>query len=347
MLFRNIDGRHFERVPWHDTGKTWGVLASDLFGSGHPSLYLANDMAPGDLWERKGSRWTNRGTDSGTAYDAQGQRQGGMAVDSGDYDNDGRLDLLVTTYYSQPAGLYHNDGGGLFTVTSNPTGLGPPTMPYVKFGGGFADFNNDGWLDILIASGHVRDNVSRFDPAEGYRQPIQLFLNQSARFTECSAGAGIAGIRAVARGVAFGDYNRDGREDVLICNLEGKAMLLENISDSNNHWLEVRLAESGMNRFALGATVTLTAGSVHQLREIRTCGSVLSAREPVAHFGLGGQTGPCTLEIRWPNGRRQSAAVHRVDQSVTISYAPRFAGGGFAGGGFAGVNAEANGREPR
>src|SRR5205085_7225548 len=137
-------------APWRDTGKTWGALASDFMGTGKPSLYLANDMMPGDLWDRGSGVWRNAGLDSGTAYDGQGHLQGGMGVDSGDYDNDGRLDLIVTTYFAQPASLYHNDGNGLFTVTSSTTGVGPPTTVNVGFGVGFADLDNDGWLDLVL-----------------------------------------------------------------------------------------------------------------------------------------------------------------------------------------------------
>ncbi|HLK56683.1 MAG TPA: CRTAC1 family protein [Chthonomonadaceae bacterium] len=322
-LFLNTDGRHFRAVPdWKDTGKTWGALASDLMGVGQPALYLANDMMQGDLWVRnKAGQWENRGYASGTQGDAQGHLQGGMGVDSGDYDNDGKLDLVVTTYFAQAISLYHNDGNGLFTVTSNATGLGPPTMPYVKFGVGFADLDNDGWLDLMVTNGHVRDNVHDFDSSETYAQPIQVFHNVKGRFTDVSAKLGaVSDLRLVGRGLAFGDYNRDGRVDVLICNLEGEAVLLENQTPPR-HWLDVRLnAPNSPNRFGLGALVTLTVNGQSQLREIRTCGSVLSAREPLAHFGLGDATGPVALSIRWPDGKTQALRVEKVDTAVTVSH---------------------------
>ncbi len=317
-LFQNVDGKHFRAMAWKDTGKTWGVLASDLLDQGHPALYLANDQMPGDLWTRSGRTWQDVGTKSGTAYDGQGHVQGGMGVDSGDYDNDGRLDMVVTTYFAQSISLYHNDGEGLFTYASSTTGLGPATMPYVKFGVGFADLNNDGWLDLVVTSGHVRDNVHDFDASQTYAQPIQIFQNHQGHFTEVTATSGGAeNMSLVGRGLAFADYDRDGRVDVLICNLEGDAVLLHNQSAPQN-WLDVQLQSSGPNRFGLGARVTLNVGGQKQLREIRASGSAMSALLPVAHFGLGSHTGPVTLEIRWPDGKTQRADVAAINTTVTI-----------------------------
>jgi enediyne biosynthesis protein E4 len=317
-LFLNQGGGRFKPAPWKDTGKTWGVVASDLQGTGRPALYLANDMMPGDFWVNEGGRWKNMGHASGTATDAQGHLQGGMGVDTGDYDNDGRLDLIVTTYFAQSTSLYHNDGQGLFTVTSGPSGIGPPGMPYVKFGTGFHDLDNDGWLDVLMANGHVRDNVHDFDTSQSYAQPLQVFHNNRGRFADWSQPAGIANIRAVGRGVSFGDYDRDGRVDVLVCDLEGPAVLLHNDSPQR-HWLRVRLKAPAPNREGIGALVSLTAGGQTQIREIRTCGSVLSAREPLAHFGLGDFQGSAAVKVRWPDGKTQTSTIDQLDTNVTIT----------------------------
>ncbi|HLI47889.1 MAG TPA: CRTAC1 family protein [Chthonomonas sp.] len=316
-LFLNVDGRRFRAIPWKDTGKTWGALASRLLDGPHPDLYLANDMMPGDLWTNQEGHWRNVGVLTGTAYDAQGNLQGGMGVDSADYDNDGCLDLIVTTYFAQPASLYHNDGNGLFHVVSSLCGIGPPTMPYVNFGTAFVDFDNDGWLDLILTNGHVRDNVHSFDAAQTYAQPVQVFHNQNAYFTEISQECGVGNLRLVGRGLTIGDYDHDGRQDVLICNLEGRSVLLRNVSEAH-HWLEVVLSQPGMNRAALGAMVTLEAPSLRRIAEIRTSGSVLSAREPIAHFGLGDYSGPVTLHIRWPDGKTQHNSIERVDRRVTI-----------------------------
>jgi hypothetical protein len=318
-LFRNLGQGGFQAIPWKDTGKTWGALASDLLGKGRPALYEANDMEPGDLWTRQGQTWKNVGAENGTAYDGQGHMQGGMGVDSGDYRNEGRLSLVVTTYFAQPISLYHNDGNGLFTVTSGPSNLGPPTTPYVKFGVGFVDLDNDGWLDLMLTSGHVRDNVHDFDAAQTYAQPLQIFYNTQGQFADGSAVSGIADLRAVGRGMSFADYDHDGKVDALVCNLEGKALLLHNVTPTTNHWLEVRLRTPGSNRFGLGALITAKVGNLAMLREIRTSGSVLSAQDPAAHFGLGSATGPVDLSIRWPDGKKQHLTVSKIDSALTVT----------------------------
>jgi hypothetical protein len=317
-MYRNLDGRRFRSVPWKDSGKTWGALASDLTGTGRPCLYLANDMVPCDLWVREGAGWKNIGPISGTGYDSQGNVQGGMGVDSGDYDNDGRLDLIVTTYFGQQISLYHNDGGDIFSVASGRSGLGSPTIPLVKFGVAFVDLDNDGWLDIVTANGHVRDNVKRLDASQSYAQFMQVFRGENGRFEEHSTGSGVRGVGPiVGRGLAIGDFNRDGRQDVLVCNLEGRAILLENRS-TGGHWLEVSLRSAGPNRAGVGALLQLKSGPFRQIQEVKTCGSVMSGREPVAHFGLGTRTGPFDLTVRWPDGRKQAIRVSAIDRRMTI-----------------------------
>jgi len=320
-LFINVNGSSFRPVPWKDTGKTWGALASDLFGEGRPSLYLANDMALGDLWvtDKKATAWSNVGQLSGVATDAQGNIQGGMGVDSGDYDNDGLLDLLVTTYFAQQKPLYHNDGKRQFSVVSGMTGFGPATMPYVSFGTNFVDMDNDGWLDIVIASGHVRDNVHAIDSSQTYAQPVKLFKNDNGHFRDESKSSGLEAMpMLVGRGLSVGDFNGDGRPDVLICNLEGEAVLLENQSPLKN-WLDVRLSQPGTNRFAIGAMVRIKSGSLNLMREIKTCGSVMSGREPAAHFGLASEAGPIELTITWPDSKVQKVKVDKLNRRITIA----------------------------
>ena len=317
-LFINKDGRHFEAANWKDTGKTWGVLVSNMLNPRRPSIYLANDLMPGDLWESRKGSWQNLGPSSGAAYDAMGHLQGGMGVDAGDYDNDGKVDLVVTTYFAQQTSIYHNDGHDLFTPTSGSSGLGPPTTPFVGFGVSFSDLDNDGWLDLVIANGHVRDNVHDFDSSQSYAQPIQMFRNEQGHFIDVSSIAQTAAHeKIVGRGLSVADYDHDGRLDILICNLEGEAVLLRNESEPR-HWLDVRLQGTGMNRFGVGSTVTVKAGGLTQVREIRTCGGVLSAREPVAHFGLGSYSGPIQMEILWPDGTVQTEALTKLDTTVSV-----------------------------
>lgn len=302
MLYLNENGR-FAAVPgWRDTGKTWGVLVSRLTEDRRPGIYLANDMMPGDLWVHRGGRWRNIGPETGTAYDAQGHLQGGMGIDSGDYNNDGLLDLIVTTFFAQPTSLYRGDGGDLFTPVSGPAGLVQATTPLVAFGVALSDLDCDGYQDLVIASGHVRDNIAQFDGSQSYPQPLLVLRNERGRFVDVSSTAlDSPHERLVGRGLSTGDYDRDGRPDVLVCDLEGRARLLHNESTGGN-WLALELRSPGKNRHGLGALVRARQAGRSQIRELRTNGSVLSALEPAVHFGFGEDAGAIDLDVEWPAG---------------------------------------------
>jgi hypothetical protein len=325
ILYHNLGNGRFEDATraaglTSAAGKNWSALFSDFSGDGNPELYVANDMTPCEFYANRHGKFSASGPQYGVAYDASGHIQGAMGCDSGDYDNDGRFDLLVTTYFAQPTSLYHNDGDNLFTEVGTPAGIGAPTMRYVGFGGGFVDVDNDGWLDVLLANGQVRASTHSYDPGQSYAQPLQLFQNAQGHFTEVSAAAGDPFAHPlVGRGVAFGDYDGDGRVDALVCNLEGNALLLRNVSTTANHWLGVRLKATGGNTQGLGARVTVEVGGQRQVREIRTCGGVLSAQEPVAHFGLGATGTVERLTVRWPDGRQTVKQNVAADQLLTLS----------------------------
>lgn len=323
ILYRNVGQGRFQDVTQQmgvrGSGKTWAALFSDFNGDGFPELYLANDMVPCDFFLNERGRFRTAGAHANVSYDANGHLMGAMGVDSGDYDRDGRLDLLVTTYFAQPLSLYRNDEGGFFTESGTPAGLGMPTSRYVNFGAGFLDADNDGWLDVFLTNGHVRDSVKQHDPFQDYAQPLQFFRNVSGRFTEESASAGEPFQRSlVGRGAAFGDYDADGQTDVLVCDLEGKAVLLRNATQTSNHWLRVGLKGPGANTRGLGARVTVVAGGVSQIREVRTCGSVMSANEPAAHFGLGKAKTVERLVVRWPDGRESVRVDVPADQVIEV-----------------------------
>jgi hypothetical protein len=325
-------------------GKAWGAAFGDVDGDGWQELYVANDEMPGDLFRNRGGRVQNQGAASGTAFNRDGAVQGGMGVDFGDCTGDGRLDLVVTTFWMEPDALYRNDGGGLFSEVSYPAGIAAPTLKRVGFGTRLADFNNDGRLDLFFLNGHVRD-ASLVNPDEGLPQPMQLFLNESGpltrtqkglprpdgrapRFREVSSAAG-GPFRhpIVGRGAAFGDVDNDGDVDIAAIDAEGVALLLRNDGPPRpGHWLIVRAltaprggrgTANGGQRFrdALGARITVTAGGMTLVREVQTAGSVLSANDPRAHFGLGAAARIDRLTVRWPDGsveRRTDLAVDRI-----------------------------------
>jgi hypothetical protein len=241
-------------------------------------------------------------------------------VDWGDYDNDGRFDLLAANYARQPKALFHNQGHALFSNESYRAGLGASSLLALTFGMNFVDVDNDGWLDIILANGHVDSMAERVDPTTSYFQSAQLFRNRGGgSFTESSAQAGADFTRKiVGRGIAIGDYDGDGRQDLLIVNDEGSPLLLRNqIAPSGSHWITRRCLWKPGKSDAVGARVVAKAGGLSQIREVRAGGSYLSSNEPAVHFGFGPNPTVETLEIRWPNGRnsvyRGVAADHRYE----------------------------------
>jgi hypothetical protein len=287
-------------------GKTLGVVFTDYDADGDQDLYLANDQALGDFFLNDGKgNFQNVSVENGTAASASGSRQAGMGVDWGDYNRDGQLDLIVTTFYNQPKSLYRQDGGGVFTESGQTVGLTTSLLRGTAFGVAFADWNNDGREDLMLANGNVQDQIDRVDAATGYRQRTQLFLNRDGAFVEVSTSAGPAfEKKIVGRALAVADYDHDGRLDAVIANFAGPPLLLHNESPAGN-WLSIRLKGKTPNRDGLGALVRVTADGVTQVRSVQTGRSYLSAFPSVAHFGVGAAT-HATAEIRWPHGKVQT-----------------------------------------
>jgi hypothetical protein len=323
VLYRNLGGR-FRDVTreWgadQAWGKTLGAAFADYDDSGRPSLALANDEMPGNLLRRQSGRYVDVGVESGTAYDRNGSKHGGMGVDWGDYDNDGRLDLLVATYQQEVKNLYRNDGGG-FTDQAIDLGLAWKTSPYVAFGAKFLDVDNDGWLDIMFTNGHTQDNTAEVTKGTTYRQPTLLFRNQTGQaFSDAGAGLiGAAGRPIVGRGLAIGDFDNDGRIDVLVVDSEGAPLLLHNETSHAGHWSEVRLRGTRSNRDGIGALVTFETPDRKLLRLCHTDGSYMSASDRRIHCGLGAAT-RVTIRVRWPDGRRDAYQHVPVDRVIELT----------------------------
>jgi hypothetical protein len=331
-LYRNQGGARFVDVTRayglsgaHGNGL--GVAFGDVNGDGYPDLYLANDQLPGDLYlNQAGRRFVNIGTPSGTAFGPDGSPQAGMGVDFGDYDNDGREDLVVTTYQREPTSLYHNDGGAVtgstsddtssFTNVAYPSHLGAATTNSVGWGVKWADFDNDGLLDLAIANGHPLFRIRQIEPSFDTRQRFQLFRNQgSGLFAEMTAvGNGLP--RAIAgRALCAGDLDNDGKVDLLISDIDGQPLLLRNLSPARNHWLTVRL--EGRPEIE-GAVVTVRSGTRRWTRRSTTGGSYLAASDPRVHFGLGESGAVEEVRVRWPSGRTTVRRNVPADREVTI-----------------------------
>jgi hypothetical protein len=243
----------------------------------------------------------------------------GLAV--GDYNNDGKLDLLVTNFSDDYDTLYKAEGDGNFTDVSYPAGIAELTIPFLGWGVGFIDYDNDGLKDVFIVNGHVYPQVDQYDFGTTWKQRPLLFRNvDGSHFENIAANpqSGLASV-TVGRGAAFGDLFNDGHIDVVVNNLDGTPSLLRNVVENGNHWVELRLVGAAKSpRDATGATVFLTANGERQRADVLSGGSYDSNNDSRLHFGLGKATSVNKLEIRWPSGNREQVTLSGVDQIFTI-----------------------------
>ena len=305
-------------VPQEIQGKGLGVAVADYDGSGRQSIAIANDEVPGDLLHNLGGHFLNVAASSGTAFNVEnGHPYGGMGIDWGDYDNDGRLDLVVATFRGEPKSIFHNDGRGLFTDRSLPLGVAERTRANVAFGVKWLDVDNDGFLDLILANGHVQDNIDAIEPGSTYKQRLQLFRNTGgAAFVEQSAGPSFQ-TPILGRGLAIGDYDNDGRIDVLVVDSEGAPLLLHNETPKTGHWLLCKLVGTKSNRDGIGALVTVEAGGRKLLRRCGTDGSYMSASDRRVHVGLG-KAMSATVTVRWPSGATNVYKNIAADRVITL-----------------------------
>jgi len=298
-----------------------GVVVTDYDGDGLPDVFVANDTMPNFLFHNAGNmRFTETGLVSGFAVGADGKARAGMGIDTGDYDGDGQLDLVITNLDFEMHTVNRGLGRGLFGYATTESGVGFPTLPFVGFGVAFLDFDNDGRLDIAIANGHILDNAPLFRAGATYMQRKLLFRNTTGRrFAEVGRMAGPAfAVDRVSRGLAVGDIDNDGDLDLLVSNNGQDAELLRNDGGNRANALLVRLKGAGRNTEAIGARVRLTSGSRAQIRDIKAGSSYMSQNDLRAHFGLGTASRADRIEVIWPDGRMESAADVPANQIVTI-----------------------------
>lgn len=298
----------------------------DYDNDGWPDLYVANDAGPNYLYHNKhDGTFEDVSAISGTAVDATGQPQGSMGVDSADFDNDGLLDLFVENFKFTYDTLYWNRGALGFQDISEQAHLVTPTSPYVGWGGGFLDYDNDGWPDIMVSNGHVYPQANQLKGYGTYRQPIKLFRNDHDRvFTDVSTIGGLEKMQRSWRGLAFGDVNNDGKVDALVVDADGPPVLLINETETTDHSVLFHLIGEKSNKLAIGARVTVTAGDLKQLNEVRGGNSLFSQSDLRLHFGLGQHAVIKTVDISWPSEAKQTFHdlpadfIYTIDESAGI-----------------------------
>jgi hypothetical protein len=288
-----------------------GVLWGDFNGDGWPDLYVANDSTPSALYINRGDgTFVEQGLLAGVAVSDDGREQAGMGVDTADYDRDGLPDIVKTNFSDDAPNLYRNLGGGSFSDQVYPAGIGELSRLSLGFGVKFFDADNDGWPDIYVGNGHVYPQVDRLRSGITYRQRNFLFLNQrNGKFREAGPPA-----RHVTRGVASGDFDNDGRMDLLVGHLDGPPALLANRTRNGNHWIGFFLIGVQSNRNAIGALVKVDGQSL----EVRANSSYLSSSDRRVHFGLGAAVRARQVEIRWPSGRTQKVENLAADAYYQI-----------------------------
>jgi hypothetical protein len=328
ILYRNNGDATFTDVTSQvgDLGKAayngFQCLFGDIDNDGYPDLYVADDSTPNLLYRNLGDgTFEDISLSSGTSHSDDGLEQAGMGVALGDYDNDGDLDIFVTHFSGDYNTLYNNDGNRFFRDVSYVSGVGEVSMPFVGWGAGFFDFDNDGDLDLFVANGHVYPVIDEYDVGTTYAQRNFLFENQGAgTFVEVSAlsGSGFA-VEKVSRGAAFGDYDEDGDIDILVLNVDDTPTLLRNEGGNRRHWLHVSTVGSQSNRDGIGARIVVEIAGRRQIREVGTGRSFLSQSDLRVHFGLGTAERVDRLEVRWPSGVVQEFTDVRADQWLVVS----------------------------
>jgi hypothetical protein len=298
-----------------------GVVCSDFDGDGLIDIFVANDATPNFLYRNRGDgTFKDIGFTSGAAVNANGGEQACMGVTVGDYDRDGKFDLFATNFSQEYNVLYRNEGASLFTDVSQAAKVAEVSMPYVGWGTKFFDYDNDGWLDLMVANGHVYPQVDKANLDAGYRQRKMLHRNnRNGTFAEVAAASGEALMeKRASRGAAFGDIDNDGDIDVVVGDLDGSPSLLRNDGGNANHSVIIKLIGEGSNRDGIGARVKVVSGDLIQIEEVRSGASYLSQSDLRLHFGMEKRGRVDFVEIRWPSGKVEKIEGIGINRIVTV-----------------------------
>jgi len=327
-MFRNNGDGTFTDVSVkagvYDPKRYYGFASTfvDVDDDGWVDLLVANDSRPNYLYRnRHDGTFEDASFLSGFALTEDGRVMASMGIAVGDYDRNGKMDFYVSNFSDDYSVLFHNDGEGILSDVTVRAGLAAPTIPFLKWGTGFLDYDNDGLLDLFVANGHVFPMIDKQNWGTTWAERPQLFRNlDGAHFQEVPAatGSGLADVIS-ARGAAFGDLFNDGHVDVVINNLDSTPTLLRNVVNSANHWVGLKLIGGPKSpRDAIAAKVFVTTGTVRQRADVLSGGSYGSNSDPRVHFGLGAATKVDKVEIHWPSGTKQELVLPGVDQIFTV-----------------------------
>ncbi|MFZ1014869.1 MAG: CRTAC1 family protein, partial [Terracidiphilus sp.] len=332
LYHNNGDGTFTEvtkQAGIEDKDKYYGFTAIfvSLKGNGKPDLVVGNDSEPNFLYMNKGDgTFDDESYVSGFALNKDGREIASMGIAAGDYENNGLIDFFVTDFGDDYKVLYHNDGDTSFTDVSYKAGIAQTTIPFVGWGDGFLDYDNDGWLDLFEVNGHVYPEVDQHDWGTTFAERPLLFHNvpdgpKDRKFEVVPPvkGTGLAAVLP-GRGAAFGDLFNDGKIDVIINPVDGPPLLLRNVNPDHHHWVELKLVGGPKSpRDATCATVYLRADGMRQRRDVLASGSYISANDRRLHFGLGSATDAGTAEIHWPSGAKETLKLPAVNRIYTIT----------------------------
>jgi len=292
-----------------------GVLFSDLDLDGRSDIFVANDGRPHHLFRNLGNgTFSEEGLMRGASYSGDGREQAGMGVDAADIDFDSDPDLIVTNFSHDHTTLYENLGAGFFTDSSYKRGIGKDTYFPLSWGVRFVDLDADSDLDLYIANGHIYPAVDRVAPETSYAEPDQVFRNDGTGHFALDPWASA---RRSSRGLASGDYDNDGRIDLLVTNIDGPPELLHNETEPSGAGILVKLEGVRSTREGLGAMVTVETSSTRQRREARTSGSYASAQDSRLHFGLGNEA-VRAIEVQWPSGARDRVELAKGAEGALL-----------------------------
>lgn len=331
QLWHN-DGDHFTDVTHKagiDTIKARGLAVAfvDYNDDGRQDIVVANDITPTMLWRNNGDgTFTDVALQSGVAFAEGGQLMAGMGIALADYDHSGRESVFMTNFSGQPKTLFRNQGNGLYEDVSALSGVSLPQINYLSFGCEFLDYDADTFPDLIVANGHVQVHIAETSASTTYAERKQLFHNDGkGRFEEVTDSALLGDFSrpTVARGLAIGDYDNDGRLDILVNNQNGTAQLFHNNTKSSDsptrHWVAFKTIGTRSNRDGYHAQFTLTAGGVRQTVTVHAGTSYLSHSDSRVYFGLGTATKIDSVEIRWPSGKRLTLNGVSIDSIHTIT----------------------------